>query len=77
MPYVKPGRLLGWKKAVASEMVLEDVDIQDVDKSVKKLFRTCSVCGKEDCEMTVVKVNGVYVHQEEAAEAEPEFEYIL
>jgi hypothetical protein len=73
MPYIKPGKLLDSKLAVVNYLADEGTDFGALPEELREFLKTCSVCGSVDCGKTVVKVNGVYVHREDAMEADPEF----
>jgi len=70
MPFVKPESLLQLQIA-ASEVGVETYDNErfDVDR-LRGAMRICPVCGNASCDKHIVKVNGVYVHREDVAEAD-------
>jgi len=71
MPYVKPNTLLQLQIA-ANNAGIESYDNPyfDTDK-LKGALSMCIVCGNATCDKTPVYVNGVYVHKEDAASADP------
>lgn len=71
MPFVKPNTLLQLQIA-ANEGSIEayNNDNFDADK-LRGALAMCIVCGSATCEKTPVYVNGVYVHKEDAANADP------
>lgn len=70
MPFVKPGTLMVLQKAAKSGMKQSTLgDDADHDK-LRGALSVCIVCGNANCDKTPVRVNGVYVHREDAINAE-------
>jgi hypothetical protein len=70
MPYVKPELII--KAQYLAELVTEEYDSDDKDEmhAAKDVLDTCPVCSDYDCDKTVVKANGVFVHPEDVGNAE-------
>jgi len=71
MPFVKPGTLIELQYVVDSWETEHLSQPDGADDAMRQIMGLCPICGSSSCTKTVVKVNGVYVHQEDAANAEP------
>jgi uncharacterized protein (UPF0212 family) len=71
MAYLKPAELLALQQVV-SETEVQSVNLTVVDMSdLEDGMDVCPVCGsRSGCEKTIVKANGVYVHLEDALDAD-------
>lgn len=70
MPYVKPETLI--KAQFLADEVGDDLESDDSKQrqAIIDVLDICPVCDDYDCEKTVVKANGVYVHPEDVGDAD-------
>lgn len=71
MPFVKPDTLLQLQLAAAGTGIEAYNDDRIDTMKLRGAVAICIVCGGAACDKTPVHVNGVYVHKEDAADAEP------
>jgi len=70
MPYIKPEQMIALQRHAYNR--LQEVDTSNVDdvSVVEDVLLVCPICGNRGCSKDMVKANGVYVHPEDAADAD-------
>lgn len=71
MPFVKPETLLQLQIAASSPGIEAYNDSRIDITKIRGAVSMCIVCGDATCDKTPVHVNGVFVHREDAEEADP------
>lgn len=70
MPYIKPELLMTLQHAAYAAKE-ESIESANIDKdTLSKSMKPCPICGDYGCSKDMVKANGVFVHPEDAAEAD-------
>jgi len=71
MPYIKPEAMIGFQALIMKWEQNNEGRPSDIVDEIPYIMGICPVCGDRSCDKDVVKCNSVFVHPEDAEEAEP------